>query len=403
VPIALIVFYFAETRELTVLALVTLILPLIGVLVTFTLYVNIDTTYGEVNQLYHVSQELFAAMSREETVLKVSQSIAHALCELIARIDAPMVYARNADANEYLLLNIDPGAHAPRTVLPGQGAIGRAALHAGGALIRDLSRQEGLSAAEQAWPPRTTLLIHPLFAEQRTVGLLVLARSGRPFSAEEYRLVSIVANQAGVTLHNAQMFEQSQAMADTDLQLGILNQVAFSQQSERIVGRAQLRNEQISVLLGDIDDFRLVNNTYGHQMGDSVLAGVADVMRQTVGNAGIVGRWGGEEFVVSLPDTGESVALGIAEQIRQRVSARPFHADDGQELHVTISIGVAVFPRDAGDFVGLHKQADRAAYLAKRTGKDQVCLYQDRKALLESVLPATGSGEDRTEDEGEQT
>jgi diguanylate cyclase (GGDEF)-like protein len=187
------------------------------------------------------------------------------------------------------------------------------------------------------------------------------------------------------------MFEQSQQMADTDLQLGILNQVAFAQQSQRIVGRARLRDQQVAVLLGDIDDFREVNNTYGHQVGDSVLAGVADVMRKTVGTSGIVGRWGGEEFVVSLPDTGELAALELAEQIRQRVAAYTFRTDDGQELHTTISIGVAVFPRDAGDFVSLHKQADRAAYLAKKTGKNQVSLYEDRKALVEITSAAPGA------------
>lgn len=388
VPIALIVFYFAETRESSALALITLILPLVGVLLTFTLYVNIDTTYGEVNQLYRISQELFAAMSRDETVLKVSQSIAHALSELIARVDTCLLYSRNPDANEYLLANQEQGADLPRTVLPGQGVLGRAALVATGTLIRDIAREDGRTPQERALPPKTTLLIHPLFAEQRTVGLLVLVRTGRPFSAEEYRLVSIVANQAGVTLHNAQMFEQSQLLADTDLQLGILNQVAFTQQSERMVGRARLRNQPVAVLLGDIDDFRHVNNTYGHQVGDTVLAGVADVLRTTVGASGIVGRWGGEEFVLSLPDADETYALWVAEEIRQRVAAQAFYSDDNQAFHVTISIGVALFPRDAGDFIALHKQADRAAYLAKRTGKNQVCLYEDRKALIEGATPA---------------
>jgi diguanylate cyclase (GGDEF)-like protein len=227
------------------------------------------------------------------------------------------------------------------------------------------------------------MIVHPLAAEQQSVGLLVLFRHGRPFSAEEFRLVSIVAGQAGVTLHNAQMFEQSQRRADTDAQLGILNQGAFSQQSEQIVGRARRRDEIVAILLGDVDDFRQVNNAYGHQTGDRVLAEVADVMRETVGASGIVGRWGGEEFVITLPRVSEEQALHIAERIRRRVVACEIHVDGEHTIRATISIGVALFPRDAGDFVSLHKQADRAAYLAKRTGKNKVCLYQDRQTLAE--------------------
>ena len=195
--------------------------------------------------------------------------------------------------------------------------------------------------------------------------------------------MSIVANQAGGTLHNAQLFEQSRQLADVDRQLGILNQAAFIQRSQQILSSAQLSEEEVAVLLGDIDDFRVFNNTYGHDVGDQVLSGVSGLMRESVGESGIVGRWGGEEFVATLPRTGEQRALAIADEIQQRVRDHAFHTDDGSEVQATISIGVALFPRDAGDFASLHKQADRAAYLAKKTGKDRVCLYEDRKEILE--------------------
>jgi diguanylate cyclase (GGDEF)-like protein len=224
-----------------------------------------------------------------------------------------------------------------------------------------------------------------MYAEQRNVGLLVLIRKGAAFAAEEFRLVSIVANQAGGTLHNAQLFERSRQLADVDRQLGILNQAAFIQRSQQIMNQAQLSDEEVAVLLGDIDDFRIVNNTYGHQVGDLVLSSVAELMRDAIGSDGIVGRWGGEEFVMMLPGTGEQGALAVAEEICEHVRGHAFRADDGAELHATISIGVAIFPRDAGDFASLHKQADRAAYLAKKTGKDRVCLYEDRKEILEII------------------
>jgi diguanylate cyclase (GGDEF)-like protein len=196
--------------------------------------------------------------------------------------------------------------------------------------------------------------------------------------------VGIVANQAGITLHNAQLYEQSRQMAEKDRQLNILNQTSFIQQSQRILARARINNRQAALLLGDIDDFRRVNNTYGHQTGDVVLANVAALMKQVVGDAGIVGRWGGEEFVILLPNVNEQQAMDTAEEIRRRVEQSVFESDEGQDVRATISTGVALFPRDGGDFVWLHKQADRAAYLAKRMGKNRVCLYEDRKESIEA-------------------
>jgi diguanylate cyclase (GGDEF)-like protein len=268
-------------------------------------------------------------------------------------------------------------------------------LNASGTLVRDISRESALTTEERQWPPKTAVLAHPMFAEQHNVGLLVLIRRGAAFAAEEFRLVSIIANQAGGTLRNAQLFEHSRQLADVDRQLGILNQAAFTQRSQQILSSTQLSEEETAVVLGDIDDFRIINNTYGHQVGDQVLSGVAELMRECVGDDGIVGRWGGEEFVITLPRTGEERALATAEEIRRRVRDHAFLTDEGRKVQATISFGVALFPRDAGDFVSLHKQADRAAYLAKKTGKDRVCLYEDRKEILELVqqepLPALGS------------
>ncbi|MBC8444554.1 MAG: GGDEF domain-containing protein, partial [Chloroflexi bacterium] len=109
------------------------------------------------------------------------------------------------------------------------------------------------------------------------------------------------------------------------------------------------------------------------------------VMKEVIASRGIIGRSGGEEFFFLLPDTSEQEAMDTANEIRQRIRDSVFTSDDGHQVQTTISTGVAIFPRDAGDFANLRKRADRASYLAKRTGKDRVCLYQDRKELIESI------------------
>ncbi len=381
-PISLIVYYFFQTRQITVLSVVALALPLLGILWTFRLYINIDTEHGEVKQLYRISQSFVAAMSQEETVQKVSEGIAQAIHELVA-CDACLVYTRSEVANEYLLANLDRGEHGPMVVLPQQGLLGRVLASGSGTIINDVTVRQGRSSAELRWTARTAIMAYPLLAESQVVGLMVLVRYRRGFDAEQFRVVGIIANQAGVTLHNAQIYEQSLQRADVDQKLGILNHAAFMQKAQRVMGRAQLADQSVALLLGDIDDFRKVNNTFGHATGDKILAGVADLMKQTISDSAFVGRRGGEEFVILVPNTDEQAALGTAEDIRRRVQEHTFESVDGQAVHVTISTGVALFPRDANDVVSLDRLADRAAYLAKRLGKNRVCLYEDQKEKIE--------------------
>jgi diguanylate cyclase (GGDEF)-like protein len=224
-----------------------------------------------------------------------------------------------------------------------------------------------------------------MFAQDAQIGILVLVRYKKGFTPQEFHLVGIIANQAGIPLYNAQMYEQSRQLADKDRLLGLLNQAAFTRQSKVLLSRARLADQPVTLLYPDIDDFRVVNNTFGHPTGDKVLVGVADIMQAVVGQAGIVGRSAGEEFFILLPDTQDCDALQVAEEIRSRVEESVFVSDDQRQVRVTLSIGVAVFPRDAGDFASLKKQADRAAYLAKRLGKNRVCLYQDRQEQLEAA------------------
>jgi diguanylate cyclase (GGDEF)-like protein len=130
-----------------------------------------------------------------------------------------------------------------------------------------------------------------------------------------------------------------------------------------------------AVLLGDIDDFRRVNNTYGHATGDIVLAGVGHCFQEGIEELGVFGRLGGEEFVGLLPGVGREESVAVADGIRQRVGECVFESTDGRDLRATISIGIALFPQDAADLVSLYQLADRAAYEAKRRGKDMVCLF----------------------------
>ncbi len=382
-PIPLIVYYFFQLRgsQLSLWSMLILALPLLGILATFRLYINIDTEHGEVKQLYRISQRFVASMSQEETVQRVSQSIAEAIGELVA-CDACLIYVRSGDSNEYPLVNLQNGGHGPVALLPGQGFLGQVLVSGGSDVINDISTWPTLSPTEQRWGAKTAVMAFSLYAENQVIGLMVLVRYRRTFTAEDFRMVGIIANQVGVPLHNALMYEQSLQLAQIDRKLDILNPVAFAQRAQHALGHAQFAGQPAALLVGDIDDFRKINNQFGHPTGDKVLIGIARLMKELVGERGFVGRRGGEEFAILLPNVDETGAVELAETIRRRIQEEIFRSDDGQEVHATISVGVALFPRDAGDIAGLDRVADRAAYLAKRMGKNRVCLYEDQKEKL---------------------
>ncbi|MCR4405439.1 MAG: sensor domain-containing diguanylate cyclase [Anaerolineae bacterium] len=378
-PLPLLIYYLYSLRQFSFAALLLGLVPLFAVLAAFRLYINIDTAYDEVRTLYKISQGFVAALSQEETVQVVARVIASSLDQLVS-CDQCLVYSYNPEANEFILVTEDESGQAPMTVLSREGVLGQTIYSVQGRIVDDITLEEGKSPAEGRWPRRTSLLVMPLLAESDLVGLLVLVRHRRPFNAENFRLIGILANQAGIVLKNAQLYERSQQLAETDRQLGLMNQTAFRQRAQHELGRIQVASRQAALLLADIDDFRVINNTYGHQIGDLVLEGVARILREFTANGNVVGRYGGEEFVALLPDANEDKAREMAERIRSAIEEHTFVTEQGVEVKATISVGIAVFPGDARDIAGLIKKADRAAYLAKRMGKNRVCLYEDRTA-----------------------
>ena len=138
--------------------------------------------------------------------------------------------------------------------------------------------------------------------------------------------------------------------------------------------RVRRYNAPLSMLLIDLDHFKLVNDTYGHMAGDDVLASVATLLQRAVRSVDIVARYGGEEFIIVLPETGRQGAMMFAERVRERISTHGFAIGENQTIRVTSSIGVATYPSPRLDSVeDLFRAADIALYRAKGNGRNLVC------------------------------
>jgi diguanylate cyclase (GGDEF)-like protein len=205
------------------------------------------------------------------------------------------------------------------------------------------------------------------------LGALSIARHGQPFSREEEDLLEYLAGQAVVSIENASLHEAVEQQAVTDELTGLANVRAFLAALDHEVERGRRFDAPLGLIMVDLDDFKLVNDTYGHQQGDEVLALVAGVLRDAIRELDTAARYGGEELAVILPQTDASGTELLAERMRAAVESLQVPRLGGKgTLSVTASFGVAAMPESALDRDGLIAAADAALYAAKRAGKNRV-------------------------------
>jgi diguanylate cyclase (GGDEF)-like protein len=185
----------------------------------------------------------------------------------------------------------------------------------------------------------------------------------------ERRVVTMVerfCGHAALALRNAWLVEQLQKVASTDALTDVANRRTFEETLRREVGRSTRTREPVTLLMIDIDHFKVLNDTFGHPEGDRVLRSVAGALASECREFDVVARYGGEEFAVVAPACGPDDARVLAERLRAAIAG----LDDGPS--VTASVGVAIFPEGADDEAALLRSADRALYRAKRAGRNQV-------------------------------
>ncbi|TAN49699.1 MAG: diguanylate cyclase [Betaproteobacteria bacterium] len=225
-----------------------------------------------------------------------------------------------------------------------------------------LAREEGLRC----------FICLPLTSRDRRLGVIYFYRSDRDtFTPTEIELLATFASLAAQAIGNARLYAQVQEQARTDALTGLSNRGEFQRQLQVEEERSRRYSRSFSLLMLDIDHFKTVNDSYGHQAGDEVLRALAARLREQVRPVDHVARYGGEEFVVILPETTGEGAFALAERLRTAVADTAVPATDGQTIRVTISIGIASFPADAGSGMAMIAAADAALYAAKQGGRNR--------------------------------
>lgn len=214
-----------------------------------------------------------------------------------------------------------------------------------------------------------TLVMLPLVAKGQSIGLVELfSQSALSWDAERLDLAQTMANEAAMALENARLYEDARKLADRDPLTSFYNHRFLHERLGEEVVRSQRGRRPLSVLMLDLDDFKLVNDTFGHLFGDRVLTWTAELIRSSLRASDIPARYGGDEFAVILPETSADEARVVADRILEAFRDRPFVGEQRGPVPIAASIGVATFPSDGRTGTELIAAADAALYMVKRAG-----------------------------------
>src|SRR5207248_7443428 len=202
-------------------------------------------------------------------------------------------------------------------------------------------------------------------------GSLVIASEN--FEADQVETVASLAAQVVVALENARLHRMVERQAMVDSLTGLANRRSLEESLRSELARAARFTDSVSVVLADLDDFKQVNDRYGHAAGDDVLMAFAAALRATVRESDVAGRWGGEEFALVLPGTDAAGGARLAERARSAIEGRQVAMPNGDLCSVTASFGVAAYP-DNRELREILAAADSALYAAKAAGKNRVMI-----------------------------
>lgn len=231
-------------------------------------------------------------------------------------------------------------------------------------------------------------VIVPVKSNGNLTGIILLSNKedNRPYILDDLDLLTYLGTSAGVAFDNARLYETAQMEANTDSLTKLYNHRYFLRVMDQEVER--VGSGDISLLMIDLDFFKLYNDLYGHIDGDRALEHIAGILQRVVGNRGTVARYGGEEFTVLLPFQSSQQAYKIAERIRTEIQSSFIDIADKTQQFLTASIGICTYPSGAPSPAELLKRADFAMYNAKNKGKNQTVIYANHKE--ENELEASG-------------
>src|SRR2546423_5234506 len=333
------------------------------------------------------SQELtiFHGVAKALTSSLDLDSILQTIMEKMAEYFRPDTWSLlmvDEEHNElYFAIAVGDAAEALKNVRlkVGEGIAGWVAKHGEQLIVPDVESDarfaKRIDEATQ-WETRSIICV-PLRSKLRVLGVIQLVNVDmRKFGEQEMFFLHALCDYAAIAIENARWVERIQELTITDDCTGLYNARHLYKTLETEVYRSSRFGYEFSVLFIDLDHFKQVNDTHGHLVGSKLLAEIGYLIKAQLRLIDFAFRYGGDEFVVLLPQTAKDQALVVAKRLRDALRASSFCRDEGLNLNVRASIGLATYPHDAKDAHDIIRQADEMMYLVKNTTRDNIGIAQ---------------------------
>jgi len=327
----------------------------------------------ELETLYEVARNLTTTLDLKEILSRISSLVAQ-------RLHVPQfsIMLSTPDGRLEVKAAYPPGQGTEGVSFQwGEGACGAAALELKSIYLPDLEADGAIFVRAPGHLEHGSLLAVPMIHKDQLMGVLNFQRPEKAaFSAGEIDLLTAVADQAALAVKNAKLHAEMRSLSLTDALTGAPNRRRLFANMEMEIARAHRFGTQLSVLMIDVDHFKLLNDSAGHRAGDVVLRQLYELMSRMVRRVDTLARYGGEEFMLVLPQVPKAEACEVGEKLRRAVEAAVFpHGKTLPDGRLTISVGVANLPVDATTLERLADCADAALYASKRGGRNTVTPY----------------------------
>ncbi|MCX7770792.1 MAG: sensor domain-containing diguanylate cyclase [Proteobacteria bacterium] len=335
---------------------------------------DIEKKFQILKSVYEIGKILTSTLDSE----RVLQLITERVGELLSAKNWSLLLLDEEKEELYFGIVVGDGADkiVKKRLKLGEGIAGWVAVNRQPILIPDVSKDPRFFPGMDRISGFKTesIICAPLISKGKVLGVIELINKkiGDEFTESDLESLTHLADYIAIAIDNAKNFEKIQELTIKDDLTCLYNTRFFHEMLEREIKRAIRKKRDLSLIFMDLDHFKDVNDTYGHIYGSLLLRQVAEVIKESVRNIDIPIRYGGDEFVIVLPETGKKQAEIVARRILENLRNNVFLKEEGLNLKLTASLGYATYPEDAKDKEGLIKAADNAMYRVKNTSRNNI-------------------------------